>query len=92
MQPPIHHESDLYSKLTGKHKPSKAWNQDRGLENGQKALEKAREAWGKDGEGVREFGELILRIVDGVDAEDLVGRELGAENARIIQALMEGEM
>lgn len=92
MQPPVSHEPDLYSKLTGKHNNPKAWNQDKGLENGRKALGKAREAWGKDGEGVREFGELILRIVEGVDAEELVRRELERENARIVKALMEGEM
>lgn len=92
MQPPVSYEPDLYSKLTGKPNNAKAWNQDRGLENGQKALEKARGAWGKDGEGVREFGELILRILEGVDAEELVRRELDREDARIVKALMDGEM
>jgi hypothetical protein len=91
MQPPVTQSPDLYSKLTGKHNHQKSWNQDRGLEKGRKALDKAREAWGTDGEGVREYGELILRLVEGVNAEDLVRRELESENARIVKALMEGE-
>ena len=82
----------MYAKLTGKHNPQKAWNQDRGLEKGREALDRAREAWGKDGEGVREYGELVLRIVEGVDSEEVVRRELDRENARIVQAILDGEL
>lgn len=92
MQPPSDASPNLYEKLTGKHNRQKAWNQDQGLENGREALRKGREAWGKDGEGVREYGELILRIVEGVDAEELVRRELERENARIVKALLDGEL
>jgi hypothetical protein len=92
MQPPKENTPDMYEKLTGKHNSKKGWNQDRGLEKGRAALGHARAAWGKDGEGVREFGELVLRIVEGVDAEELVRRELERENARIVKALLEGEM
>jgi hypothetical protein len=92
MQPPPRPEPDLYSKLTGKHNHQKAWNQDRGLEKGREALGKARAAWGKDGEGVREYGELVLRIVEGIDAEESVRLELERENARIVRALLDGEM
>jgi hypothetical protein len=92
MQPPSSQSPDLYSKLTGKHNNPKAWNQERGMEKGKQALDKAREAWGKDGEGVREFGRLVLRLVEGVDDEELVRRELERENRRIVEALMEGEI
>ena len=82
----------MYEKLTGKNNYQKTWNQDRGLEKGREALGQAREAWGKDGEGVREYGELVLRIVEGVDSEDLVHQELDRENERIVRALLDGEM
>lgn len=82
----------MREKLTGKTNHQKAWNQDRGLENGRKALDRARGAWGKDGEGVREYGELVLQIVEGIDAEEAVRRELEKENARIVRALLDGEM
>jgi hypothetical protein len=92
MQPPSDASPDLYEKLTGKHNHQNAWNQDRGLKRGREALDKARDAWGKDGEGVREYGELVLRIVEGVDAEELVRGELERENARIVKALLDGEL
>ena len=62
------------------------------MEKGVEALRKAREAWGKDGEGVREFGELVLRAVRGVGEEELIRQELERENAKIIRGLMEGEL
>lgn len=92
MQPPSKSSPDVYEKLTGRHNHQKAWNQERGLEKGREALDRAREAWGKDGEGIREYGELILRIVGGVDADELVRKELERENARIVKALLDGEM
>jgi hypothetical protein len=82
----------MYEKLTGKHNHQKTWNQDRGLEKGRQALGRAREAWSKDGEGIREYGELVLRIVEGVDSKELVRRELDRENARIVRALLDGEL
>lgn len=78
MQPPAH--------------PDKTWTPDVGLLKGREALGNAREAWGKDGEGVREYGELVLRIVDGIDADEVVRQELEKENARIVRALLEGEL
>ena len=75
-----------------KHEP---WNQDRGLENGVQALNRAREAYGKDGEGVREFSKLVLQILSGdenIDATALVQKELAEENARIISQLLNGEL
>jgi len=92
MQPPTSQSPDLYCKLTGKQNNPRGWNQDRGMAKGREALEEAREAWGQDGEGIREFGELILRIVNGVGDEELVRRELDQDNVRFVRALMEGEM
>ena len=69
-----------------------AWNQDRGLQNGIGALRRAREVSGKDGEGVREFSKLILHIISGDDKDDTIRKELAEENARIIAALMKGDI
>lgn len=59
------------------------------------ALIRAREAYGKDGEGVREFSKLVLQILskdENVDATELVLKELAEANARIISQLLNGEM
>ncbi|RDL39277.1 uncharacterized protein BP5553_03617 [Venustampulla echinocandica] len=74
-----------------------AWNQDRGLQNGVKALNRARVAYGKDGEGVREFSKLVLQMVSrdagGVcDATDIIQKEIEEENARIISMLLNHEI
>ncbi|PQE25586.1 zinc finger domain-containing protein [Rutstroemia sp. NJR-2017a BBW] len=70
------------------------WNQDRGIENGIKALQRARSVYGKDGEAVREYSRLVLQILsgeEGCDASEMVQRELDEENARIIQQLLQIE-
>jgi zinc finger HIT domain-containing protein 3 len=76
----------------GKEEP---WNQDRGLQNGVHALCQAREAYGKDGEGVREFGRLVLQLLsrdEAMDAAELIEKELAEENAMIIQQLLNREI
>jgi hypothetical protein len=67
------------------------WNPDRGLENGVRALCRAREAYGKDGEGMREFSKLILQIVAGDEGVDVIRKEMEEENVRIISQLLNGE-
>jgi hypothetical protein len=86
-----------YSRGTekGRGRKNEPWNRDRGLENGVQALIRARETYGKDGEGVREFSKLVLQILsrdENVDATELVRKELAEENARIISQLLNGEM
>ena len=79
----------------GQGRKSEPWNKDRGLENGVHALNKAREAYGKDGEGVREFSKLVLQILardEVADARELIQKELAEENARIISQLLNREM
>ena len=71
------------------------WNQDRGFEGGVNALNRAREAFGKNGEGIREFSKLVLQFVDGnegTDAAELIQKEMAEENARIIRQLLNGEI
>jgi len=56
---------------------------------------KAREAYGKDGEAVREYSRLVLKILAGdgdVDAAEQIQKELAEENARIISQLLNGEI
>jgi len=75
-------------RRSGKEQP---WNPDRGLENGVRALCRAREAYGKDGEGVREYSKLILQIVAGEEGIDTIRKEMEEENVRIISQLLNGE-
>ncbi|RDW75595.1 hypothetical protein BP5796_06416 [Coleophoma crateriformis] len=68
------------------------WNRDKGTQNGIQALCRARETYGRDGEGVREFSRLVLQIVSGEDnnaAVELIEKEIAEENAKIIQQLLE---
>ncbi|RFU34156.1 hypothetical protein B7463_g2140, partial [Scytalidium lignicola] len=74
---------------------NRPWNQDIGLQCGVQALCKAREAFGKDGEAVREYSKLVLKILssdDRVDAAEQIQKELAEENARIISQLLNGEI
>lgn len=67
-------------------------NQDPGLQNGLKELYMVRNS--DDGEGVQEFGELILQILakdDAADAAMLVQKELEEESARYVALLLQAE-
>ncbi|TAQ89131.1 hypothetical protein B7494_g2522 [Chlorociboria aeruginascens] len=81
------------SKFSGRSNTS--WNSDLGLQNGVKALSRARMANGKDGEGIREFSKLILQILsgdEGIDAKRQIERELAEEDAMIISLLLDREI
>ncbi|KFY89480.1 hypothetical protein V500_05678 [Pseudogymnoascus sp. VKM F-4518 (FW-2643)] len=69
------------------------WNSDRGTQNGIDALGKAKLEFGKAGEGVREYANLVLKLVaaDGVDVARLVQDEVAEENAKIIAQLLNGD-
>jgi hypothetical protein len=88
MQPPTGSDGEIQRRLTGRPNPAKQWNRERGVENGREALDRARQKWGSDGEGVREYGELVLRLVRGVDAEEAMRREMEREERRVVEALL----
>ena len=68
-------------------------NTDRGTQDGIDALCSDKEQYGKGGEGVREYTELVLRLVsmEGVDVARLMQEEVAEENAKIIAQLLNGE-
>jgi hypothetical protein len=70
-----------------------SWNTDRGTQDGIDALCSAKEQYGKGGEGVREYAELVLRFVstEGLDVARLVQEEVAEENAKIIAQLLNGD-
>ncbi|KAF7873943.1 hypothetical protein EAF04_002615 [Stromatinia cepivora] len=76
---------------------SHKWNQDQGWEKGRNALKSARGYYGKDGEGVREYCELVLRLLGDEDEEEeeaaaeILRKEALAESTRVIRALLESE-
>lgn len=69
------------------------WNPDRGTQDGIDALSNAKEQYGKGGEGIREYVELVLKLVsmEGVDVAQLVQEEVAEENAKIIAQLLNGD-
>lgn len=78
---------------TGRGRDKASWNTDRGTQDGIDALCSAKEQYGKGGEGVREYAELILKLVsmEGVDVARLVQEEVAEENAKIIAQLLNGD-
>jgi hypothetical protein len=77
----------------GRGKDRVSWNPDRGIQDGIDALCSAKEQYGKGGEGVREYAELVLKLVsmEGVDVARLVQEEVAEENAKIIAQLLNGD-
>jgi len=69
------------------------WTRDVGIKEGVGALRRAKEEYGQDGEGVREYADLVLRTIsgDGLDVAQIVQQEIVEENARIIAQLLHGE-
>ncbi|KAL3417778.1 HIT zinc finger [Phlyctema vagabunda] len=84
--------SDFFPGSQGRGAKTPSWNRDKGLQSGVEALTKARHAYGKDGEGVREFSRVVLQILSGEDetaALRLLEKEMAEENARVISQLLE---
>lgn len=77
----------------GSTKQQGPWNSDRGTQEGIDALSRAKLEFGKGGEGVREYANLVLKLVaaDGVDVAQLVQDEVAEENAKIIAQLLNGD-
>lgn len=69
------------------------WNQDRGTQEGIDALSASKLEYGRGGEAVREFSNLVLKLVaaDGVDVAQLVQDEISGENAKVINQLLHGD-
>jgi hypothetical protein len=96
-----HYEDQSYSHRgrgrgkgrNGRGRDKASWNTDRGTQDGIDALCIAKEQYGKGGEGVREYAELVLKLVsmEGVDVARLVQEEVAEENAKIIAQLLNGD-
>lgn len=70
------------------------WNADVGLKKGIEALNQARNSSNKDGKSLREYTRLVLQILSGESEEsasEQIQKEQAAENARIIERLLQGE-
>ena len=72
------------------------WTPDRGLENGVRALNRARQDCGDSGEAVREFSDLILQLMrreeGGIDVAEIIQRELTEKSTKLIEQLLQEEM
>ncbi|KAK2055664.1 hypothetical protein LY76DRAFT_661579 [Colletotrichum caudatum] len=71
------------------------WTHDVGIRNGKAALRKARNAAGEDGEGVREYIELINHLMSeanaAAEAEEVVRKQAAEKDAELIRRLMAEE-
>lgn len=88
---PLEELDDLPQSRYPRGKKEQPWTLDLGLEKGREALRRARDT----DEGVSEYCKLILQILSGeagISAAELVQRELKDENAKIIEALLQGEL
>lgn len=76
-------------------KNNEPWTQDIGLRRGQQALRQARTDPGEDGDGVREYCELVLYLLSKSEKEndvtELVRQEAVMEDAKLIEKLMQSE-
>lgn len=74
---------------------NRPWDQNRGNDSGVQALRNARRVYGKDGEGVRQYGELVLQILNRAnavdDAVETIAQERRDEDARVINELLQVE-
>ncbi|KAK1996148.1 hypothetical protein LX36DRAFT_128663 [Colletotrichum falcatum] len=68
------------------------WTYDVGIRNGKAALREARNAAGEDGEGVREYIELINHLVSegnaAAEAEEVIRKQAAEKDAELIRRLM----
>ncbi|KAK0386413.1 hypothetical protein NLU13_6250 [Sarocladium strictum] len=71
------------------------WNHDMGIKNGKAALRRAKSADGEEGEGVREYYELVLHMMneasDRERASQFVQQQLAQEDTKLIERLLAQE-
>ncbi|KXH44701.1 HIT zinc finger [Colletotrichum simmondsii] len=68
------------------------WTHDVGIRKGKEALRRARAADGEDGEGVREYVELINHLMsqasEAAEAEEVIRKQAAEKDAELIRRLM----
>lgn len=74
-------------------KPKGPWTTDQGMQDAIDAFGRAKEEYGKGGEGIREYQNLVMKMVraDGEDVSQIVQAEIAEENSRLISALLNAE-
>lgn len=75
------------------------WTKEQGTRDGVEALVNAKKVYGKDGEGVREFAGLVIKLVSPENAVNgnleqatTIERQTQDENARMITQLLNGDL
>jgi hypothetical protein len=78
----------------GRTQDNRPWTTDRGTQDGIDVLAENKVQYGKGGEGIREYSELVMKLVslEGVDVAKLVQEEVADENAKIIAQLLNGDL
>jgi hypothetical protein len=71
------------------------WNHDLGIKNGKAALRRAKTADGEEGEGVREYYELVLHMMNETSDRDrasqLVQQQIAQEDTKLVERLLAQE-
>lgn len=97
-QPPI---DEIYSNhgryTSGRDKMF--WTKEQGTRDGVEALKAAKRVFGMDGQGVREFADLVLKTISSenaingnLDEPTAIQRQVQDENAQMITQLLNGEL
>lgn len=62
------------------------WDRSTGLRKGKEALQRAREAEGEEGDGVREYHELVLHLLsNGGDGPGTADRRFGQRDEELLR-------
>ncbi|KAH8178157.1 zinc finger domain-containing protein [Sarocladium implicatum] len=71
------------------------WNHDMGIRNGKAALRRAKSARGEEGEGVREYYELVMHMMNEASNRDVasqfVQQRVAQEDNKLIERLLAQE-
>jgi hypothetical protein len=71
------------------------WNHDMGIKNGKAALRRAKTADGEEGDGVREYYELVLHMMNEASNRDIASRfvqqQIAQEDTKLIERLLAQE-
>lgn len=97
-QPP--HEG-RFSRSTSNVQSKVFWTKEQGTRDGTDALKEAKTKFGKDGEGVREFAELVVRLISPENVvngnldnrpEAVIQKQTQEDNATMIAQLLRGDL
>lgn len=89
-QPPPSAASQFANPADTRRLEKEMWNRATGIRKGTEALQRAREADGEEGEGVREYQELVLHLLANGDG-GAPGRRFGQRDEQLLRTYVAAE-